>query len=808
MDMKNSKNKFLKLLNKHWPLLAILLIVCGFFWRVFFKKEIPLPGDFVVGVYYPWLDYKWGYEVGVPVKNPMTTDVVSLIYPEQMLAVDLLKKGEWPLWNPHILAGTPLFANLQAAPFSPTIFLYFLFDKLTAWSAQIIFQHVLAAIFTYILLRYWKVSKLGSVFGSIAFSFSGFNLIFSQWNGHTLSSAFLPLAILFTDKILKKGKWLDCLALSFCLTFQLLSGYPQTSLYTAIAIAVLWIVRARKIRKQIFIKSLPLLISGFLALLLSAFQILPTAELWKLSQRNFEPHPFEWAFLPFKKIITFIAPDYFGNHATQNYWGPQDYTSNTAYMGVVVFVLATMALKKIKENKEIFFLAFLSIFSLILSFPNPFSVFLWKNNIIGMRAASAHRATILFTFGASMLSGFGMDYLMDKRKKVKYFFSLLFPYLLVGGFGIVTLYLYFKTKGNYELSVVRNIPKYYVGLRNLVLPVLILGLTTLILFLNSKLKKKNVMGFSLLFLMVFELFRFGFKYTPFSSKDLVFPDTPVLTFLKDQDKPFRVTGNSVIPVNMRTPYELDSPEGYETIHPLRISQFLAALNSGKSGTDPVGRYGTVDNDVSHLLDLVNTKFYLTHKINEKGDPDPKGEIPQRFLANRFSLTFEDKSVAIIESRLALPRAFMVYDWETINDDNEILNALLNKNFEFNKKIILEEDYKDPGNSDSYSEVEYLSFEKQKSEIRVKSEEDGLLFVSDALYPGWEAFVNGKKQEILRADFAFMAIPISKGESTIVIKYNSPTFNKGLKISAITLIVIVISTSAVLFCKKCNLFKSK
>src|SRR3989344_4947534 len=108
--------------------------------------------------------------------------------------------------------------------------------------------------------------------------------------------------------------------------------------------------------------------------------------------------------------------------------------------------------------------------------------------------------------------------------------------------------------------------------------------------------------------MCLELFRFGWKFTPFSPRHIVFPQTPILDFLMSQEKPVRVTGSNVIPVNMRMPYGLESLEGYDAVYPLRIAQLLAALNGGRSGTDPLGRYGTVDDDTSRLLDLINTKY--------------------------------------------------------------------------------------------------------------------------------------------------------------------------------------------------------
>ncbi|MFH1792384.1 MAG: YfhO family protein [Patescibacteria group bacterium] len=792
--MRNLKKHFLKLFKNTWPFILIIFVVCIFFWKVFLKGQVPIPGDFIVGVYYPWLDYKWGFPTGVPVKNPMTTDVVSLIFPEQMLGIDLLKSGELPLWNPFILTGTPLFANLQAASFSLTNFVYFMFDQVNAWSIQIILQHVLAATFTYLLLRHWKVSKLGSVFGSLVFSFSGFNMIFSQWNGHTLTSAFIPLILLFEDRFLAKAKYLDGLGFSFSLFFQLLAGYPQTSFYTFFAIVILWLVRI-KFKKSFYYKTFLLGIFGILALGISSFQLFPARELWGLSQRDFEPHPFEWAFLPWKKIITFIAPDYFGNHSTQNYWGPQDYTSNTAYIGVIAMILSVFSVKLIKK-REVLFLFILSIFSLLMSFCTPLSRFLWENNIFSLGAASAHRATILFTFAMACLTGFGVDVFVKSKNKKDSIIALFIPYLII----LLFVFYAFSLKGD----LIRGIPIFRVAFRNLAIPGCVLISATVILFLVNIFKNKyRLLGICLLgFLSVFELFWTGWKFTPFSNKDLIYPSTPVLDFLAKQEKPFRVTGNKVIPVNMRSYYRLESLEGYETIHSLRISQFLAIINSSRVGTDPVGRYGTVDNDTSALLDLVNTKYYLTLKRDINGVPSVEGQIPERFITDRFKVVFEDKTVVVLESESSLPRAFMVYNWEIIQENEEILNNLLEKDFSFSSKIILEDLPSVKVTNDiSKSSVIYEEYKEQKSALFVETEKEGMLFVSDLHYPGWKAFVDGKEVKIYRADFAFRAIAIPEGKHNVEFVYKPSSFFQGLKLSALSLLAIILLGLAYKFGRK-------
>ena len=308
------------LIKKYWPFFSLVAIVSFFFWKFFLKGLIPFPGDFVVGIYYPWLDYKWGFSTGVPVKNPITADVPSFMYPMQTFTFDLIKSGNWPLWNPRILAGIPLLANFQSAPLSPTFFLYFLFDKSTTWSLQIILAHVLAALFTYLLLRHWRVSKWGSILGGVIFAFSGYNLIWSQWNGHVLTAAFIPLILLLEDKWLRGKSYMSGIAIAVVFCFQIFSGYPQTIIYTALAVGLYFLVRIwgknEKILKTIF-----LIIFFVLGLGLAAPQLLPGKELFSLSQWQLEPYPYEWAFLPWKKTITFLAPDFFGNHATYNYWG-------------------------------------------------------------------------------------------------------------------------------------------------------------------------------------------------------------------------------------------------------------------------------------------------------------------------------------------------------------------------------------------------------------------------------------------------------------------------------------------------------
>ena len=265
-----------------------------------------MPGDFVVGIYYPWLDYKWdGFPAGVPIKNLATNDVASYIYPIQSYAIGLLKEAKLPLWNSNILSGTPLFGNFQSAPFAFTNFLYFIFSNVTAWSLQVVLQHLFAATFTYLLLRHWKVSKTGSILGGIIFAFSGFMMIWSQWKGLPLSASLIPLVIFFESKFIRQMKFRFGLGFVLALFLQMLSGYPQVVIYTLLTAGIFWVATVFRSKNWKFLTFF-LFLFVVLALGLASFQILPGFELLSLSQRLIEKTTFDWAFLPWVKVITFI----------------------------------------------------------------------------------------------------------------------------------------------------------------------------------------------------------------------------------------------------------------------------------------------------------------------------------------------------------------------------------------------------------------------------------------------------------------------------------------------------------------------
>src|SRR5680860_1492629 len=98
------------------PILLLVIIVLVFFKSFVVSGKLPIPADTIVGIYHPFRDYySKEYPRGIPFKNFAITDPVRQQYPWKNLSIDLLKKGEFPLWNQYSFGGYPVsYTHLRA----------------------------------------------------------------------------------------------------------------------------------------------------------------------------------------------------------------------------------------------------------------------------------------------------------------------------------------------------------------------------------------------------------------------------------------------------------------------------------------------------------------------------------------------------------------------------------------------------------------------------------------------------------------------------------------------------------------------
>jgi len=775
-----------------WPFLAFLLIFLGIFYKIFLGL-FPYPGDLLASWFYPYSSGGWiGYSPWITHKEFIAADVVRQLYPWRDLAIGMFKSGQIPLWNPYAFSGYPLLANLQSSVFYPLNILFFIFNSKIAWLIYILSQPVLAFLFMYIFIRSLNLSKYAALFSGLAFGFMGYMAVWFEWGVVGQSALWLPLILYGITEYFKSKSSKFLVLSSVGLACSLFSGHIQTTIYVGIVMLSYYVFCASLTGKD-FNKGWKALISGIwfvlLTLGITAVQIFPSLELLQLSARNIpQSESLFYGFqFPYSHLLTVFAPDFFGNPGVGNAWQP-NYAEFLAYFGIVTLVFAVIGIMYQKKNKLIYFFLCLSGLALLFALPTPFSQALTVLHIPVLDTGSPARILFIFQFSFVVLAAFGVEVYFSKKDFVwKSLFLLIFIYICLWLFAFAARFLPEAKSVLPFLSVIK---------RNLVFPTVILITTYILIFIGIKNNKyKILMFFCIIILAAIEYQYFLYKFSTFSPLDYFFPSHPLTAYLENTASFDRVYGydSGRLETNLPTEWKLQSPEGYDSLYIKRYGELIDAGSQKPLTRSDVLLPESLPLDDSYakqvLLNILDVRY-----LSYRDDLAPKAWDPQawKFPDTRFKLIYQESKWKVYENLYAVPRASIFYDFVVQKDNGKILSTLFDKNFEYNKKLVLEET---PGNfiptvNQAPTPAKILSYNPNEIRIQTDTAKDGLLFLADNYYPGWTATVDNKPAEIYRADYTFRAVFVKAGKHTITFSYLPESFVYGAFISIISLMVAV------------------
>ncbi|MFH1561215.1 MAG: YfhO family protein [Patescibacteria group bacterium] len=754
--------------KKYWPILVLILIWGLFFWKFFLKGLLPIPADITIGMYYPWLDYKWGFSTGVPVKNPLVSDIPSIIYPWRMAVIEAFKSGHWPLWNNAYFLGMPLLANFQSAVLSISNVFFLFLSPALAWGWGIIAQGLFMLLAMFAFLKNKRLSNWASLLGSIVFSFSGFAVAWQQYNVHGWTLAFLPLILLSIDRYFetKTNFWLPLLSLLIGL--QIFSGYLPLVIYSWLIIGLSLLFQGRLFSKEI----IKLAIFVLLGFGLGAVQLLPGLELVSRSIRKIDPSAIlnDVGFLPVKNLITLVIPSFFGNPATGNFWGFGFYDNFANWLGAIPIVLSVFVLLRAKNKKETCSWLVVILLGLVLSVKNPLGLLLAK--LFFLEGGIAARAMVLVCFAVAVSAALGLDFALTNFKKAR-------KQLLIVGLAVGLLFLVFA---GLLLKDPASLPYQQIAIRNSIVP--FASLLAFILLLVFSFLKKNlefVFKVGCLVLVGFSLWYPANKYWSFTRSELVFPTTPVIDFLTQDKEIFRFEPDQVIPQNMWMPYGLEAVSGYDTLMPKRQGEFISLVKNGKIG-DKISRVHLMDNYDLNLFPLLNVKYVLAKKQTEKGEFSPEGTVRKTFEDPRFELVFDDKTVSVFKDTSYLPRIWSVVSVDHYDNDQQLVEAISNPEFDPGLTAAITSDVAIPEQL-TEAKIKFLEYQPGRQILEVETSGPAFLVESAAYYPGWQAKLDGQEFDLIEADYNLRGYFIpDAGNHRLEVEFKSASFNWGLKIS--------------------------
>jgi hypothetical protein len=228
---------------------------------------------------------------------------------------------------------------------------------------------------------------------------------------------------------------------------------------------------------------------------------------------------------------------------------------------------------------------------------------------------------------------------------------------------------------------------------------------------------------------------------------------------------------------------------------------------------------------TNLVDIYGVKYVISIIPIEEG---PRFELVYARLdgleGNKEDL-LKENTIKLYRNKSPLSRAWLVRDFKVM-DSKEMLLMMIGKDFRPDREVLLEEGppHPDPlpvGEGDKGNplpdgggnrrnplpdgerdrvrgngEVKSISESNNKLSLRVEAETESVLVLSDTYYPGWKVFVNGKEEKILRANYNFRAVPLSKGVHQVEFRYDPVSFKLGTGLTIVgTISCILIGWSS-------------
>jgi len=338
-----------------------------------------------------------------------------------------------------------------------------------------------------------------------------------------------------------------------------------------------------------------------------------------------------------------------------------------------------------------------------------------------------------------------------------------------------------------------------ITLRNMILPLILAFAITLVFFIKAKYKK---LAITLLFLfLVFDLFYFFNKITPFSPQELIYPKTPITTFLKNNAgiNRFWGYGSAYIPSNFQTVDGIFSPEGNDPLHLSRYGELLASSKDGKlpillprPDANIASGFGKENLSSNYfrkrVLDLLGVKYIL----NLKNDSGPDLTT---FPEKDYKLIWQNLPWQVYKNLNALPRFFLTNNYIIEKNKSEVLKKIYDPNIDLSKTLILEENPRLPIDKFATGSVKLVTYTPNEVIFETKTTGNMLFFLSDNLFPNWRTYIGPSVYNLQFADYTFRAIAVPKGHWFIGMKYSPGDidFSWKIAVSGVILFVIVYLT---------------
>lgn len=151
-------------------------------------------------------------------------------------------------------------------------------------------------------------------------------------------------------------------------------------------------------------------------------------------------------------------------------------------------------------------------------------------------------------------------------------------------------------------------------------------------------------------------------------------------------------------------------------------------------------------------------------------------------------------VDIYRNAEALPRVFAVHRIKVIAEPGARLGYMFSGGFDPAREAVLLADPRAPVRAPPPGAAERLDVVQSRPglvEIEADRASPGLALVSNVYYPGWRARSQRGPLRVIRADHAFMAVPLEQGKSSVSLEYRPASLKLGVWVAAASWLALLV-----------------
>lgn len=406
-----------------------------------------------------------------------------------------------------------------------------------------------------------------------------------------------------------------------------------------------------------------------------------------------------------------------------------------------------------KKNKFTWFFLGILIISLLFALPTPMAKlpFIW--NIPFINTSQPTRLVFLIDFSLSILAAVGinqfiMSFMNEKKLQEKEKKKLMI---------IIVMMLMIFT--GFWLSLTVPNDEVLISLRNLILPsVIFITISFLIILILKvgKLRVKKLILSGLILLLLFDLFRFGWKFTPFSTSSWLYPETEIIKRLKSDKSFFRIMSldRRILAPNFSIFHRIKDVSGYDPLYLRKYGELVASWDRNKPDITPASfnRIITPVNFQSFLTNFLGVKYLLSY-----------GPLDN----SNLNLEIQEGQSFLYSNPKHFPYAYFVEEVIKVETDQEEIEKMYELGEKLKTVAISQNNINlVPKPLTIDEEVKLKDYQEGQISLETNSGKDRLLLISEIYYPSRKVYLDGQPTHLYQVDYTFSGLVVPAGRHQI------------------------------------------